>query len=164
MWPGVQVGHRQKVSLPVSEFYDMDAPPGGFSAGVPEEQWSTPPEMSKVGHAWPHNSSDFLKISPFVFVPVLSFRILFPVLHLYCIALRVILQEDIEKAHEEAAKREEEEIARRAKANRSKRARRKAKKDKELADKASMAELAAKEGSDRCGDARETRTCCERID
>eukprot|EP01043_Picozoa_sp_COSAG02_P043648 COSAG02_NODE_3821_length_6188_cov_3.353917_5_plen_105_part_00 len=74
-----------------------------------------------------------------------------------CVALRIVSQADIEKAHEEAAKREEEEIARRAKANRSKRARRKAKKDKELADKASMAELAAKEGSDRCGDACVTR-------
>ncbi len=75
---------------------------------------------------------------------------------LYCIPPCVALQEDIEKAHEEAAKREEEEIERRAKANRSKRARRKAKKDKELADKASMAELAAKEGSDRCGYTRDT--------
>jgi hypothetical protein len=105
VWPGVEVGHREKISLPVSEFYDMDAPATGFAEDMPEEHWAPPPEMT---------------------------------------------EEDLEAAREEAAKREEADVARRAKAGKSKRARRKAKKEQEKANKAMSDELKAKEGSDLC--------------
>ena len=59
-------------------------------------------------------------------------------------------EEDLEAAREEAAKREEADVTRRAKAGKSKRARRKAKKEQEKANKAMSDELKAKEGSDLC--------------
>ena len=79
VWPGVQVGHRQKVSLPVSEFYDMDAPPGGFSEDLPEAHWSPPPEMSEVGYAGAIDSSGFVELASRL--DSFAVHVLLPVLH-----------------------------------------------------------------------------------